>query len=154
MGLGRQHCSYRTLSLNKSTCCADDRHNSPNNDPNNNPITGFYPNWVTVVIAWAGRRVVRCLCVTTRHAVEGGRLCYVNLLVRTLRCRNSYTDPVFLLGHSLTQLGCEHVSRFRRACHITFSVASSSIYAYAWTAESCIPYTNLLTLTHRRLPWF
>jgi hypothetical protein len=29
---------------------------------------------------------------------------------------------------SLTQLGYEHVSRFRRACHITFSVALPPIH--------------------------
>ena len=29
---------------------------------------------------------------------------------------------------SLTRLGCEHVSRFRSTCHITFFVASSSIH--------------------------
>ena len=51
---------------------------------------------------------------------------------------------------SLTRLGCEHVSRFRRACHITFSVASSSIHV---CLHELLISESLYTIpTFRRLP--
>ena len=89
----------------------------------------------------------------------------MNLVLRTLRCRNtpSYTDPVlvFLLSWTadvdgLTQLGCEHVSRFRRACHISFSVASSSIHVCMHgllTLGIVVYHTDVLIFT-QRLPFF
>ena len=71
---------------------------------------------------------------------------------------------VFLLGlldvglldvDSLTQLGCEHVSRFRRACHITFSVASIHVCMHGvLTLGISVYHTNVLMFTYRRIPQF
>ena len=56
---------------------------------------------------------------------------------------------------SLTQLGCEHVSRFRRACHITFSVASIHVCMHGvLTLGISVYHTNVLMFTHRRIPQF
>jgi hypothetical protein len=57
---------------------------------------------------------------------------------------------------SLTQFGCEHVSRFRRACYISFSVASSSIHLCMHgllTLGIFVYHTDVLMFT-QRLPWF
>jgi hypothetical protein len=55
---------------------------------------------------------------------------------------------------SLTQLGCKYVSRFRRACHITLFVASSSVHVCLHGLFTLGIVTNVLMFTHRRLPWF
>ena len=77
-------------------------------------------------------------------------------------CTFIYGPGIVFLGwtadvDNLTQLACEHVSRFRRACHITFSVALRSIYVCLLgllTPGIVIYHFNILILTHRGLPWF
>lgn len=173
LGLSRQRCSYCTLPLTSFTCRGDDHPHNPNAEfyhaedshHHRSPNTDTRPSRVSGDGMACTRRVFRCLCMATWYVVEGWGLCYVNPVLRTLRCRNtpSYADPVLVLLLSwtadvdnLTQLGCEHVSRFRRACHISFSIASSSIHVCMiglLTLGIVVYHTDVLIFT-QRLPFF
>jgi len=153
LGLSRQHCPYCALPLTKFACRAD--------DCDDNPITGFHPRRVIVVIA-------RAMCIGAPRfslLVHGNPACRREREV--MLCESTGTDiampeyPHIRTRYWFSCLDCESgqldAARLRTrstfpACLSHYLLCCFIVHAcmYAWTVDGrnrCIPYQRSGVLT-------